>query len=122
LDLVQFTAGKKYTDTEKVVFTKTLDKSDWDNTVLAKGAFVTEINNLKSQDGGDITAYGGAQFVSSLIKARLIDEYHLFINPTAIGKGLTIFGGLNSILNLNLTNSKRFDCGIIVNIYTPKPD
>jgi len=118
----EFTAGKKYADTDKVVFTKTLDKSDWDSTVLAKGDLVHEINNLKNQDGGDIIAYGGAKFVSSLIKAGLIDEYHLFINPTAIGKGLTIFGGLDSKLNLTVTNSKTFDCGIIVNTYAPKPE
>lgn len=36
----EFTAGKKFTDTRKVVFTKTLEKSEWDNTVLAKGDLV----------------------------------------------------------------------------------
>ena len=43
----QFTAGQKFTDTYKVVFTKTLDKSDWANTVLAKGDLVDEITKLK---------------------------------------------------------------------------
>ncbi len=42
----EFTAGKKFTDTHKVVFTKTLDKSEWDNTVLAKGNLVDEITKL----------------------------------------------------------------------------
>ena len=62
-------AGKKYTATSKVVFTKTLDKSAWDNTVLAKGDLVDEIANLKNQAGKDIIVYGGGSFVSSLIKA-----------------------------------------------------
>jgi dihydrofolate reductase len=115
----EFSAGKKYTNTHKVVFTKTLDKSKWSNTVLAKGDLVDEINNLKIQDGGDIIVYGGAQFVSSLIKARLIDEYHLFINPTAIANGLPIFSKLDDHLRLTVKNSKSFDCGIIVNTYVP---
>jgi hypothetical protein len=29
----EYTAGKKFTDTHKVAFTKTPDKSEWDNTM-----------------------------------------------------------------------------------------
>jgi dihydrofolate reductase len=79
-------AGKKYTDTQKVVFTKTLNMADtvvkgWKNTVLAKGDLVDEIVQIKEQKGKDNITYGGATFVSALIKHRLIDEFHLFINP-----------------------------------------
>jgi dihydrofolate reductase len=119
-DAPDFTAGKKFTDTHKVVFTKTLDKSEWDNTVLAKGDLVDEITNLKNQDGKDIIAYGGATFVSALIKHVLIDELHLFINPAAIGNGMAIFKELDSKQNLTLTKSTAFDCGIVVLHYEPK--
>lgn len=115
-----FSAGQKFTGTQKVVFTKTLEKSEWENTVLAKRDLVEEIMALKNQKGGDIIAYGGATFVSSLIKANLIDEYHLFINPAAIGKGLSIFNGLNSRLELTLRKAKEFPCGIVVLNYVPK--
>jgi dihydrofolate reductase len=100
--------------TKKVVFTKTLDKSEWENTVLAKGDLVEEISQLKKQPGKDIIVYGGATFVSALIKHALIDEYHLFINPTAIGNGMAIFKGLDSHLNLRLVKSTSFACGIVV--------
>ena len=115
----EFTAGKKFTDTHKVVFTKTLDKSEWDNTVLAKGDLVDEITKLKKQAGKDIIAYGGATFVSALIKQGLIDEFHLFINPTAIGNGMTIFKELDRNLNLKLVKSTSFDCGIVALTYKP---
>ncbi len=118
----EFTAGKKFTDTPKVVFTKTLDKSEWDNTVLAKGNLVDEITKLKKQDGKDIIAYGGATFVSALIKQGLIDEFHLLINPTAIGKGMTIFQELDSKQDLTLVKITSFDCGIVVLNYEPKRD
>ena len=121
-DNMEFTAGKKFTDTHKVVFTKTLYKSEWDNTVLAKGDLVDEITKLKKQDGKDIIAYGGATFVSALIKQGLIDEFHLFINPTAIGNGMTIFKELNSKQNLTLVKSTSFDCAIVVLNYEPKRD
>jgi len=118
-------AGNKFTETNKVVFTKTLDKTDlvvasWKNTVLATGELVEEINWLKEQKGKDIMSYGGAAFVSSLVKHQLIDEFHLFINPAAIGKGMTIFSELESKQNLTLLKSTSFDCGIVVLNYERK--
>lgn len=110
----------KMNNTAKVVFTKTLDKSEWPNTVLAKGNLVDEITQLKKQPGNDIIVYGGANFVSALIKEGLIDEYHLFINPTAIGNGMTIFKELDGKLNLALVKSTSFACGIVVLNYEPK--
>lgn len=121
-DNPEFTAGQKFTDTPKVVFTKTLAQSAWDNTVLAKGDVVDEITILKKQDGQDIIAYGGATFVSALIKHGLIDEFHLFINPTAIGNGMAIFKDLDRKQNLRLVKSTSFECGIAVLNYEPKRD
>ncbi len=118
----QFTAGQKFTDTPKVVFTKTLAESAWANTVLAKGDLVDEITKLKQQDGGDIIAYGGAEFVAGLIKHGLIDELHLFINPAAIGKGLSIFQALEGKQALTLKQAQTFDCGIVGLCYAPKHD
>lgn len=116
---VEFTAGRFFTETRKVVFTSTLDHSPWDQTVLAKGDLSEEITNLKNQEGGDLIAYGGAAFVSALIKEGLIDEFHLFINPTAIGRGMRIFNELDSRLSLSLQRSVSFDCGVIVLHYVP---
>jgi dihydrofolate reductase len=123
----QYAFARKMVDKPKVVFTKTLDKSNWENTTIAKGDLAEEITKLKNkssdQDGGqvkDIIVYGGASFVSSLVKNNLIDEYHLFINPAAIGKGLSIFSTLNNKLNIKLVKSIGFDCGIVLNYYEPK--
>jgi dihydrofolate reductase len=116
----QFSAGQKFTGTPKVVFTRTLEKSAWDNTVLAKGDLAVEITELKKRAGRDIIAYGGATFVSALIKHGLIDEFHLFINPTAVGNGLAIFKELDGRQNLTLVKAASFDCGIVVLFYEPK--
>ena len=112
----------KFNSVKKVIFTKTLDKSEWDNTVLAKGDLVDEINRLKNQDGQDIIAYSGATFVSALIKHGLIDELHLFINPTAIGSGMSIFKELDSKQKLTLVKSTAFECGIVILHYVPNHD
>ena len=112
-----FEGGVKYTNTPKIVFSKTIKKSIWNNTEIADGELVKEITNIKNQTGKDIIVYGGGTFVTSLIKASLIDEFHLFINPIAIGKGMTIFKGSDKNLNLKLKYSKQFECGITMNCY-----
>jgi len=118
----EFSLAKKLVDTPKVVFTKTLNKSTWNNTTLAKGNLAEEIASLKKQNGKDIIVYGDAGFVSSLIKEGLIDEYHLFVNPTAIGNGITIFKSLDRTQKFSVIQSTFYSCGITVLSYKPKND
>jgi dihydrofolate reductase len=119
-DHPDYAFAKKMIEIPKVVFTKTLNKSDWVNTDIATGDLTDEINKLKSQNGKDIIVYGGASFDSSLIKAGLIDEFHLFVNPAAIGNGMTIFKDLNEMQKFTLVKSIAFDCGIVALHYEPK--
>jgi dihydrofolate reductase len=107
-------AGKQFTALPKVVFTKTLARSEWSNAVLAKGDLAEEVNALKKQNGKDIIAYGGSAFVSALIKHDLIDEFNLFINPVALGAGMPIFANVGSPRGFVLELSKAFSCGIVL--------
>ena len=104
---------------KKVVFSKSLKESKWKNTSIAKGNLIQEIETLKNENGKDLIAYGGAEFVTSLIENDLIDEYHLFINPSIIGKGLGIFGIVNK-KSLQAKSARLFDCGIILVHYQKK--
>jgi dihydrofolate reductase len=89
---------------------------------LAKGNLAEEIANLKKQNGKDIIVFGGAGFVSSLIKEGLIDEYHLIVNPVAIGNGMTIFKSLDRTQNFSAIESKFYPGGKTVLSYKPKND
>lgn len=115
-------AARKFVDTPKVVFSKTISASPWSNTTIANGDLAAEIEALKQKPGGDIMVYGGAQFVSSLIRQRLIDEYNLFINPVILGRGLSIFGNVETQQPLTLVHSQPFECGITVLCYQPQPE
>jgi dihydrofolate reductase len=112
--------AKKLMEMPKVVFTKTLKKSQWVNTTLETGDLTDEIMRLKSESGKDIVVYGGATFDSSLIKARLIDEFHLFVNPAAIGSGMAIFKDISEIQRFTMVKTTPFDCGIVELHYQPK--
>ena len=109
--------AKKMVETPKIVFSKTLAESEWMNTKLAKDDLIEEVTQLKNQPGGDIIVYGGGTFVSALIKAALVDGFHLFVNPVILGDGMTIFKDIESKQNLTLIASKSFQCGITALTY-----
>lgn len=115
----EYPFARKMVEKPKFVFTKTLEKSKWDNTSLAKSDLREEINRIKNQPGKDIIVYGGAGFVSSLVWADLIDEYYLFVNPAILGEGRTIFRDVEKKMVMKLADSRNFDCGIVLNQYVP---
>lgn len=115
----EYIFARKMVDYPKVVFTKTLDESVWPNTVLAKGDIVEEVNQRKNQEGKDLIVYGGAGLVSHLIKHNLIDEYHLFVNPVAIGSGMTIFSEFEGKFRLKQVDATPYTCGVTIHKYLP---
>lgn len=114
-----FEIGKVITDIPKVVFSRNLRKSEWPNATVANGEIADHVNQLKTQKGKDLLVYGGSSFVASLIERNLVDEYHLLVNPVALGKGQTIFGGLADTLRLKLVKSYPFSCGTVLLHYQP---
>jgi len=107
----------KMVDTPKIVFSKTVKKIDGKNIRVENGDRVEVVNKLKRAAGKDIVVYGGASFVSSLVRAGLIDEYNLFVNPVAIGNGMRIF---DSRSGLKLFAATGYPSGVVVNRYNPR--
>ena len=52
--------------------------------------------------------------------AAKVREYNFFVNPVAIGNGMTIFEDLENKLSLQLVKAKGFDCGVVLHCYEPK--
>jgi dihydrofolate reductase len=115
------TFAKKMVETPKVVFSHSMEHNPWKNTRLVNGDLKDEIIRLKQMKGRDIIAYGGVTFLSSLIETDLIDEYNIFVNPVALGKGKSLFTALENKLNLQLVYSTSFDCGITALCYVKPP-
>ena len=109
--------GIKAVRMQKIMFSRTVRHVEGKNLSVESGPLVDAVTALKRESGKDIIVYGGVDFVSSLIERALIDEFHLFVNPTAIGNGRRIF---SARMNLDLTASRAYPCGIVVNTYVPK--
>ncbi|WP_152202198.1 dihydrofolate reductase family protein [Georgenia thermotolerans] len=106
--------------TPKVVFSRTLTESPWENAVVAADLAET-VKELRAQPGGDIIAYGGGGLVAGLLAEGLLDELHLFVNPTAIGAGMPVFPSLDAYHRLRLVAARPFACGIAALHLAPHP-
>lgn len=113
----EYDFAQKMVRTPKVVFTRTSTNIEGKNVRVENGPIVETIGQMKRQDGKDILVYGGAGFVSSLIENRLIDELSLFVNPVAIGRGLSIFSQRTP---LALIKSVEYASGVVINTYKPR--
>ncbi|MGH2850206.1 MAG: dihydrofolate reductase family protein [Solirubrobacteraceae bacterium] len=106
-------------ESPKVVFSKTLDHAEWNNSRVARGELAGEISRLRQEPGGDILAWGGAAFLQGLSRAGLVDEYRLTINSVALGDGLPLFNGLAAPIALELVEATTYGTGAALHIYRP---
>jgi dihydrofolate reductase len=104
---------------EKVVFSRTLEKADWNNTRLVKDDMVGEIRRMKQQSGKDLTILGSGSIVAQLSPHGLIDEYQLLLNPVALGRGKTMFDSIRERLSFKLIRTRTFGNGNILLCYEP---
>jgi dihydrofolate reductase len=98
----------------KVVFSRTLDRADWDNTVLVRGSAAAEVAQLREQPGKDLLVFGSAVLASTLIREGLIDEFRIMVNPVVIGQGTPLFQGIPDKVDLRLLKARTFGNGNVL--------
>src|SRR5262249_14611573 len=101
----------------KVVFSRTLQKADWANSRFVKGDLLGEVRKLKKQSGRGLPILGSGSIVAQLAQAGLVDEYQLLLNPVILGKGRTMFGGVEGKPPLKLTETRTFGNGNVLLCY-----
>ena len=103
----------------KIVFSRTLQKAEWNNTRLIRDNIAEEILKLKGQLGRDIAVFGSADLLSTLIQMDLIDEHRIMVNPVIIGSGSPLFKNINEKRKLQFVNIKTFRSGNVLLYYQP---
>jgi len=103
----------------KVVFSKTLNDVSWSNTQLARGDMAAEVRKMKEEPGDGMTILGSGTLVAQLADEGLIDEYHVVVNPVALGKGRSMFEGIKEKFSLKPTKSRTFGNGCVYLVYEP---
>jgi dihydrofolate reductase len=96
----------------KLVFSRTLDRADWNATVVRE-VVPEEIARLKAEPGGDL-ALGGAGLAASFMRNGLIDEYRVYVHPVVIGRGKPMFAPSDARIELRLAEARTFGNGVVL--------
>ena len=104
---------------DKIVFSRTLKKVEWNNTRLVKDNIVEEVKKMKKQPGKDMTVLGSGSILTLFADHGLIDEYQIMVDPVVLGNGTSIFKGIKHKLDLKLTRTITFKSGVVPLCYRP---
>ena len=115
--MVEF--ARIWRDMPKLVFSRTLERADW-NTTVVREVVAEDVMELKAQPGGDLVL-GGADLAATFIRHDLIDEYRLYVHPIVIGQGKPLFQPSNANINLRLAETRTFGNGVVLLRYQ-RPD
>jgi dihydrofolate reductase len=109
----------KMNSLQKIVFSKMLNKVEWNNSRLVKENIAEEVSELKKQPGKNMAIFGSSDLAVLLMKHGLIDEFHIFVNPVVLGGGKPLFKGLNERFKFRLLRTQVFGSGVVMHCYQP---
>ena len=101
--------ARLWVEKPKVVFSTSLRETRWNTRVVQAGA-IEEVARLKRESNEYLLGYGGSQFASALQQHGLVDEYALFVHPSAVAAGEPFF---RDRVNLMLADVRRFGTGVL---------
>ena len=87
--------------------------------VAYDGSVTTQLQKMKQASGPDMVILGSGSVVAQLAAEGLIDEYQIVVNPIVLGKGRTMFDGLERPLTLKRTKVRAFGNGNVLLCYEP---
>jgi dihydrofolate reductase len=97
----------------KIVFSRTLERADWNSSSIVRDNIGEEVAKLKQQPGKDLMIQGSASVVQQLTNLGLIDEYRLLVHPVVLGSGKPLFQHIDDRATLKLIDSKVYGNGVI---------
>jgi dihydrofolate reductase len=99
----------------KLIVTSTLNELEWQNSSTLP---IEKVAGHKAELDGDILITGSVALVQSLLRAGLVDELRLIVDPLAIGAGTRLFSETGG-LPLRLVDTRTYDSGAIALTYAP---
>jgi dihydrofolate reductase len=103
----------------KFVASSTLTELTWNATAI-DGDVAAFVDDLKRNSGQNLLKYGNGPLDATLMEHELIDEFHLFLTPVAIGTGQHLFESIPTAPHLRLVDVTRLDSGVLILVYAPK--
>lgn len=82
-------------------------------------SLISLVDRLRKQQGMDIWICGGANIIQQLVKADIIDDYHITLIPTILGSGIRLFENIDAEIKLKLIKTHSYN-GMTDLIYTKR--
>jgi dihydrofolate reductase len=101
----------------KHVASTTLDRVEWNNSVLITGDVAEYVAALKGEDGPEIQVHGSPGLIQTLLRDDLIDQFRLWFFPVVLGPGKRFFGDGTMPAGLKLVDSEVSKSGVTINTY-----
>lgn len=98
---------------QKIVFSKTLEITHWQRSVIFRHSPEREIRALKNLSGKDLILYGSANLLYQLQLGNVIDRYQLYVHPLQLGGGKPLFNLHFREHQLRLERSYELENGVI---------
>jgi dihydrofolate reductase len=108
-----------FNNINKYVVSESLDKLNWNKSILIKNNVVNEIQNIKLTDGPELQVHGSAKLIKTLFKNNLVDRFNIWVFPLTIGYGKRLFGEGTIPSNFKLVDHKVSSTGVIITAYEP---
>jgi dihydrofolate reductase len=108
--------GARINGMRKYVFSNSLAKVDWNNSVLISGDVVAEAARLRQQEGKDLVIYGHGRLARTLLAHNLLDEFKFWIHPVLLGNGTLLFHE-GERAELKLVGTKSLASDVLVATY-----
>lgn len=97
----------------KIVFSRSMQRADWNNTIVINDNIAEEINKLKQEPGKDLVIFGSPGLAQSFLELDLIDEFQLTLNPILLGSGIPVYEKIRNKTNLRLLKATTLKSGVI---------
>lgn len=101
----------------KYVASNTLSTHSWRNTVFLNENIEDQIKKLKQHDGPDLQVHGSGNFIQTLLKYDLVDEFWLKIFLITLGNGKRLFENGTIPAKFILFEYKVSPDGVIIAYY-----
>lgn len=112
--------AEAYTSVKQiVVFSRTLEKADYEKAIVVQGDLHEEILELKQQEGKSILL-GGVDLAAQVVETGLVDEYYFVIHPVLVGEGRRLFDTVQLQHNLRLIETKVIGINSVMLRYASK--
>lgn len=99
------------------IFSQTITFEPSDLIQVVSDNELAFVQQLKTESGKPLWLCGGGELAGKLIDAQLIDELSIKVNPLVLGNGIRLFGSSKTRVDLQLTNAKTYENGLVLLTY-----